>query len=144
MKPTPEPACTTMENRSLNQITLLILAPLLILTGVAGFVLPAQYSLMSNAAPYNLFHILFGAIGLVILQTKSELWTSAFNLGFGLIDLYQVLASVFALTPIQYFFWTYLDDVVHVLLGFALVLIGGYGILKWKESYRGSTSDQQP
>lgn len=79
----------------------------------------------------------------MILQTKSELWTSAFNLGFGLIDLYQVLASVFALTPIQYFFWTYLDDVVHVLLGFALVLIGGYGILKWKESHASATSNDQ-
>ena len=124
-----------MENKSLNQITLLILAPLLILTGVAGFVVPAQYSLMSNAAPYNLFHIIFGAIGLVLLQTKNDLVASGFNLGFGLIDLYQVLASVFKLTPVEYFYWTYLDDVVHVLLGFALVLIGGYGILKWKERH---------
>ena len=126
-----------MENKSLNQITLLILAPLLILTGVAGFVLPAQYSLMSNAAPYNLFHILFGAIGLVLLQTNNDLAASSFNLGFGLIDLYQVLASVIGLSPIQYFHWTYADDVVHVILGFALVLIGGYGLRKLKETYKG-------
>jgi hypothetical protein len=38
------------------------------------------------------------------------------------------------LAPIQYFNWTYVDDVVHVLLGFALVLIGGYGLLNWKET----------
>jgi hypothetical protein len=124
-----------MENKTLNQITLLILAPLLILTGIAGFVIPAQYSLMSNAAPYNLFHIFFGAIGLLLTQTNNDLAASSFNLGFGLIDLYQVLASVIGLTPIQYFHWTYADDVVHVILGFALVIIGGYGIRKWKETH---------
>jgi hypothetical protein len=124
-----------MENRTLNQTTLLILAPLLIVTGIAGFVLPESYSLMSNAAPYNLFHIIFGASGLVLLQTKNDLVASGFNLGFGLIDLYQVLASVVGLTPIQHFHWTYADDVVHVILGFALVIIGGYGLRKWKETY---------
>lgn len=117
-----------MENRTLNQTTLMILAPLLILTGVAGFVLPSNLSLMSNATPYNLFHIVCGAIGLVLMQTKNDLAASAFNFGFGLIDLYQVLASVVGLTPIEYFHWTFADDVVHVILGFALVLIGGYGL----------------
>jgi len=39
------------------------------------------------------------------------------------------------LAPIQYFHWTYADDVVHVLLGFALVLIGGYGLRNWKEKH---------
>ena len=124
-----------MENKTLNQTTLMILAPLLIVTGVAGFVLPESYALMSNAAPYNLFHIIFGAIGLVLLQTKNDLVASGFNLGFGLIDLYQVLASVIKLSPIEHFHWTYADDVVHVILGFALVIIGGYGLRKWKETY---------
>ena len=122
-----------MENKTLNQTTLTILAPLLIITGIAGFVIPEDYSLMSGATPYNLFHIIFGAIGLVLLQTKNDLVASGFNLGFGLIDLYQVLASIVGLTPIQYFYWTYFDDVVHVILGFALVIIGGYGLRKWKE-----------
>lgn len=112
----------------------MIFAPLLILTGIAGFVIPAQYSLMSNATPYNLFHIFFGAIGLVLLQTRSDLAASSFNLGFGLIDLYQALASAIGLSPIQYFQWTYVDDVAHVLLGFALVIIGGYGIRQWREA----------
>jgi uncharacterized membrane protein len=113
---------------TLNQKTLLVLAPLLMLTGIAGFVIPEQYSLMSGATPYNIFHLIFGAIGLLLLSAKSDLVASSFNLGFGLIDLYQVLASVVGLTPIQYFHWTFVDDVVHVLLGFALVIIGGYGI----------------
>ena len=117
-----------MEDKTLNQKTLLVLAPLLILTGIAGFVMPAQYSLMSGTAPYNLFHIFFGALGLLITMANNDVLASSFNLGFGLIDLYQVLASVIGLTPIQYFHWTYADDVVHVLLGFALVLIGAYGL----------------
>jgi hypothetical protein len=125
---------------TLNQKTLTILAPLLILTGIAGFVIPEQYSLMSGAAPYNLFHIFFGALGLMVLMTKSELPASVFNLGFGLIDLYQVLASVVGLTPIEYFHWTFVDDVAHVLIGFALVIIGGRGLMR---IWNGSTADQR-
>ena len=49
-----------MENKTLSQKVLLVFAPLLILTGIAGFVIPEQYSLTSGAAPYNLFHIIFG------------------------------------------------------------------------------------
>ncbi len=123
-----------MENKTLNQKTLTILAPLLVLTGIAGFLIPQQYSLLSGAAPYNMFHLIFGAIGLVLMSTNSDLLASSFNFGFGLIDLYQVVASVFGLTPIQYFHWTFADDVVHVILGFALVIIGGYGISNWKKS----------
>ena len=112
----------------------MIFAPLLILTGIAGFVIPAQYGLMSNAMPYNLFHIFFGALGLVLLQTKNDLLASSFNFGFGLIDLYQALASAVGLSPIQYFHWTFADDVAHIILGFALAIIGGYGLRKWKET----------
>src|SRR5256885_11043526 len=121
-----------MESKTLNQTTLAILAPLLMLTGIAGFLIPERYSPLSGATPYNLFHLIFGAIGLLLLSAKNDLWASLFNFLFGLIDLYQVLASVVGLTPIQYFHWTYADDVVHVLLGFALVIIGGYGLFKWK------------
>ena len=126
-----------MENKSLNQKTLLVLGPLLLLTGISGFVIPERYSLMSGATPYNLFHIIFGVLGLWLAMSNSDLGASAFNLGFGLLDLYQALASVVGLAPIQYFHWTYVDDVVHVLLGFALVLIGGYGLRNWKERSRG-------
>ena len=124
-----------MENKTLNQKTLMVLGPLLLLTGIAGFVVPESYSLMSGAAPYNLFHIIFGALGLLVVMSNSDRWASAFNLIFGLIDLYQALASGVGLAPIQYFHWTYADDVVHVLLGFALVLIGGYGLRNWKETH---------
>ena len=119
-----------MENKTLNQKTLMVFAPLLLLTGIAGFVIPEQYSMMSGATPYNLFHIFFGAIGLLLTMSNSDLLASSFNFGFGLIDLYQVLASVVGLTPIQYFHWTYVDDVLHVLIGFALVIIGGRGLAR--------------
>jgi len=123
-----------MENKTLNQKTLLVFAPLLLLTGIAGFVIPEQYSLMSGAAPYNLFHIFFGAIGLLLTMSNNDLAASSFNFGFGLLDLYQVLASVVGLTPIQYFHWTYADDVLHVLIGFALVIIGGRGLMRmWNQ-----------
>ncbi|HZN07395.1 MAG TPA: hypothetical protein VFB65_11455 [Pyrinomonadaceae bacterium] len=121
-----------MENKTLNQKTLMVLAPLLVLTGIVGFVIPEQYNLMSGATPYNMFHLICGTLGLLLISANSDLLASSFNLGFGLIDLYQVLASVVGLTPIQYFHWTYVDDVVHVLLGFALVIIGGYGISRAK------------
>ena len=119
-----------MQNKTLNQKTLAIFAPILILIGIAGFVIPERFSLTSGAAPYNLFHIFFGAIGLLLLMANSDLLARAFNLGFGLIDLYQAVASVLGLTPIQYFHWTFTDDVLHVLIGFALVLIGAYGLGK--------------
>jgi hypothetical protein len=128
-----------MENKTLNQKTLMVFAPLLLLTGIAGFVIPQQYSMMSGAAPYNLFHIFFGAIGLLLALSNSDLLASSFNFGFGLIDLYQVLASVIGLTPIQYFHWTFADDVLHVLIGFALVIIGGLGLMR---IWNGSTADQ--
>ena len=119
-----------MQNKTLNQKTLAIFAPILILIGIAGFVIPERFSLTSGAAPYNLFHIFFGAIGLLLLMANSDLLARAFNLGFGLIDLYQAVASVLGLTPIQYFHWTFTDDVLHVLIGFALALIGAYGLRK--------------
>src|ERR1051325_3610686 len=128
-----------MQNKTLNQKTLAIFAPILILIGIAGFVIPERFSLTSGAAPYNLFHIFFGAIGLLLLMANSDLLASFFNLGFGLIDLYQAVASVLGLTPIQYFHWTFTDDVLHVLIGFALVIIGGWGL---RRVWNRSTADQ--
>ena len=119
-----------MSKKTVNFITLAIFAPVLILAGVAGFLIPAQQSLTSGAAPYNIFHIFFGSIGLIVLWTRKDSLVSFFNFGFGLIDLYQALASYANLPPKQYFLWTRTDDILHILIGLALVLIGGYGILK--------------
>jgi hypothetical protein len=119
-----------INKKSLNNITLSIFAPLLILVGVAGFVIPVQYSLTSGVAAYNLFHIFFGIIGLVALWSGKELLVSAFNAGFGLVDLYQALASHWHLPPERYFLWTRTDDILHIVIGFLLVMIGGYALFK--------------
>ena len=125
-----------INKKSANYITLAIFAPILMLVGVAGFLIPAQHSLTSGAPAYNVFHLCFGTIGLIILSTRNQSLISSFNAGFGLIDLYQALASHFHLPPGQYFLWTRVDDILHILIGLTLVIIGGYGRLKLKRRSR--------
>lgn len=119
-----------MSQRSANHITLAIFAPLLIVVGVAGFLIPAHLSLTSGAPAYNVFHICFGLLGLLVLWARKERWLSLFNAGFGLIDLFQALASYTDLTPKQYFRWTRVDDILHVVIGLTLFLIGCYGLVR--------------
>jgi hypothetical protein len=111
----------------LNSLTLAIFAPVLVLVGILGFVLPANKSLTSVATPYNLFHIGFGILGATIMLSGYEGAIRAFNIGFGLIDLYQAVASFANLFPKQHFKWTRVDDILHVVVGIALVVIGVFG-----------------
>jgi len=113
-----------------NYLTLAVFGPVLIIVGVAGFLIPPALTLTSGAPPYNLFHIFFGLVGLAIVLSQNEAGASFFNAGFGLIDLYQALASYFHLPPEKYFLWTRADDILHILIGAALVIIGCYAILK--------------
>ena len=119
--------------KSVNYITLAIFAPLLILVGIAGFIVPASMSLTSGEAPYNLFHILFGSLGLLIVASKKELYVVLFNAVFGLIDIYPAIASVAFLPPRNYFLWTPVDDILHVVIGVTLLIIGGYGLAKLRQ-----------
>ena len=128
------PAVFSEMTKSLNYITLAVFAPVLIIAGITGFLIPAEHSLTSGAPAYNVFHLVFGAIGLGLVFSRRELWISLFNLGFGLIDLYQALASVLHLPPENYFLWTRVDDLAHVLIGLALVIIGAYGLSKLNPS----------
>ncbi|MGD9562144.1 MAG: hypothetical protein AB7F88_07980 [Pyrinomonadaceae bacterium] len=112
---------------SLNYYVLLIFAPLLVVVGVLGFVIPQSKSLTSGAPAYNIFHIIFGLAGAVIVYIDHEPCIRAFNIGFGLIDLYQAAASFIHLPPEKYFRWTRVDDVLHIVIGTALVLVGGLG-----------------
>lgn len=111
-----------MEN--LNFYVLLIFAPLLILVGILGFVIPAKKSLTSGAPAYNIFHIIFGLVGLVILYINHDPCIRGFIIGFGLIDLYQAAASFGHFFPEKYFRWTRVDDVLHIVIGAILVLVG--------------------
>ncbi len=117
-----------IKTKSINFITLAVFAPLLILVGVAGFLIPAEQSLTSGAPAYNIFHISFGLFGLIVLRTRNESAISGFNAMFGLIDLYQALASYLGLPPREYFLWTRVDDILHLVIGLALFSVGAYGL----------------
>lgn len=108
--------------KNLNYWTLLIFAPILILTGALGFFLPAGP--LSNAAAYNIFHLVFGGIGMAFVLTKNQNLIRGFNIGFGLLDLYQALAAFLNWFPETYFRWTAADNILHIIIGAALVLIG--------------------
>jgi hypothetical protein len=108
----------------LNYRVLLVFAPLLILTGVIGFVLPSDTGLLSGAPAYNIFHIIAGLCGVAVLLLKSSRAARAFNVAFGAIDLYQALASFAHLFPAEYFRWRPADDVLHVVIGAGLILVG--------------------
>ena len=116
-----------MSAGKLNRRVLLVFAPVLILIGVLGFVLPASKSLTSGEPAYNVFHIISGALGLLIVLRKNESSIRAFNVGFGLVDLYQAAASFAHLFPEKQFHWTRTDDALHVFVGAALVLVGVLG-----------------
>jgi preprotein translocase subunit Sss1 len=118
-----------LSKKPLNYKVLLVFAPVLILTGILGFILPPAAALTSGAEPYNLFHLIAGALGVLLLVLRRENYIRAFNLGFGLIDLYQALASYLHLFPEEYFQWTRVDDVLHIVIGAGLVSVGLYGFI---------------
>lgn len=108
----------------LNYYVLLIFAPLLILTGLIGFIVPAKRALTSGAFAYNLFHIAFGVLGFAVLYWGNDTSVRAFNIGFGLIDLYQAAASILHLFPERHFRWKQTDNVLHIVIGLGLVVVG--------------------
>jgi hypothetical protein len=82
---------------------------------------------MSGAAPYNVFHLLAGAIGVAIVLLGSAPAAAAFNLVFGCIDLYQAVAGVTGLFPARWFALRPADHVVHVVIGLFLAGVGYLG-----------------
>jgi len=107
-----------------NYYLLLVFAPLLVIVGALGFIIPQNKSLTSGATAYNLFHIVFGLIGILVIYSNHEPYIRRFNIGFGLIDLYQAAASFGHIFPEKYFRWTRVDDALHIAVGAVLVLVG--------------------
>ena len=101
--------------------------PILILTGVSGFVVPSRLALMSGAAPYDLFHIFFGALGTALVLARNARGVASFNLAFGLGDLYQAAAGMLGLFPAGLFHYRPGDQLAHVVLGLFLAVVGGWG-----------------
>ncbi len=119
-------SASTWEAR--NTAVLKLFGPVLVVTGVLGFVLPPAMSLMSGAAPYNVFHIAFGLVGTALAFRGSARHAALFNAAFGAIDLYQAVASVARLPPAEAFAYKPADDVLHVVIGLALVAVGALGL----------------
>ena len=111
----------------MNYYLLFVFAPVLILTGILGFIIPKEKSLTSGEPAYNIFHIAFGLLGLMLVFLRDDALMRSFNIGFGLIDLYQAGASFAHIFPEKYFRWTRVDDVLHVVIGIILVAVGSFG-----------------
>lgn len=106
------------------QTVLAIFAGLLVAVGVLGFIVPPQKALTSGAPAYNIFHLCFGVLGGALALWGNDASMRAFLIGFGAIDLYQFVASRADWFPQQQFRWKPADDVLHVVVGVALVAIG--------------------
>jgi hypothetical protein len=116
----------TWEERNRRLLTLF--APLLILAGVLGFVVPERLSLMSGAVAYNLFHLACGGLGLVLVRVGSARGPLPFNLGFGLVDRWQALAGAMGFFPAELFALRPADHVLHVTFGLLLTGAGVMGL----------------
>lgn len=108
-----------------NYYALLIFTPILILTGLSGFFF--SNGLMSNAVPYCIFHLVSGIIGLICVWTQKEKLLQSFSIIFGILDLYQALASFMHWFPEAQFQWRLTDDILHIVIGIALIIFGLFG-----------------
>lgn len=113
-----------------NAKALRVFGPLLVLTGILGFVLPENPALMSGAPAYNAFHIAFGILGAVLAFKDGERPSRLFNLSFGAVDLYQIAAHAWGWFPAAFFRWNRADDIAHLAVGLALIAIGAWGAEK--------------
>ena len=111
-----------------NWRVLAVFGPVLIMTGVAGFLTPPRLALMSGAPAYNVFHILFGVLGTGLVLAKSATGVAVFNLGFGIADLYQAVAGIVGFFPARQFRYKPADHVLHVVLGLGLAAVGWMGL----------------
>lgn len=100
------------------------LACLLVLVGVMGFTQTGGRGATSAAPAYNVFHLVFGLAGLALARWGSPAAMRSFLVGFGLLDLYQAIASHQHWFPESFFRWTHTDDVLHVVIGLVLVVVG--------------------
>lgn len=103
---------------------LAVFAALLVLIAVLGFLAPGDRGTTSTAPAYNVFHLAFGLLGLALVVWGDPGPIRAFLIGFGVIDLYQALASHQHWFPESLFRWTATDDLLHVVIGVVLVVVG--------------------
>ena len=108
----------------MNTLTIAVFAPILVVVGILGFVIPPGKAATSGAPVYNVFHIVFGVTGIILALAGNDAAIRTFNIGFGAIDLYQAVASRRHWWPEKIFRWTKIDDLLHVVIGIVLVAVG--------------------
>lgn len=111
-----------------NQRVAAVFGAVLVLIGALGLALPGLEGPMSSAVAYDVFHLVAGLLALGLVASRAPALASAFNLGFGLVDLWQAVAGVTGLFPAQLFALRPADHVVHVVLGLALAACGLAGL----------------
>ena len=121
-------ALTAADWALVNARVLGVFGPVLISTGIGGFLIPPRFALMSGAPAYNVFHIVFGVIGTALVLAKTAAGIAVFNLGFGLVDLYQAVAGLVGFFPARQFRYKPADHVAHVVLGLVLAGVGWMGL----------------
>lgn len=113
--------------RDVSRAVLKVFAPILIVVGILGFLVPPKRAATSGAPAYNIFHLVFGAIGIACARHQRPSLARTFNVGFGALDLYQAVASRRGWFPQRWFRWKTADDLLHVGIGAGLVVAGIYG-----------------
>lgn len=112
---------------NLNFLTLIIFVPLLVLVGILGFITPVDKKVISVEQPYNIFHIVCGVIGALVLMSNHDLAIKSFNVVFGLVNLYQLIASLSHRFPVRHFQWTRADNIAHGVLAGLFLAVGFLG-----------------
>ena len=56
----------------MNTLTLAVFAPILVIVGILGFVVPPDKAATSGAPLYNVFHIVFGLTGIAFVVTGND------------------------------------------------------------------------
>jgi Domain of unknown function (DUF4383) len=110
--------------RNVSRSVLRVFGPTLILTGLAGFIIPKDKAATSGAPAYNVFHLIFGSLGIACARSRRPWPSRVFNVGFGAVDLYQAVASRRGWFPQKWFRWKVADDVLHAAIGAGLVAAG--------------------
>jgi len=108
----------------INRWVLGVFAPLLIVVAVMGFIASDERGTTSSAPAYNVFHLAFGLLGVALVVWGNPVAIRSFNVGFGVLDLYQALASRVHWFPEALFRWKPADDLLHVVIGAGLVVVG--------------------
>jgi hypothetical protein len=120
-------------SKNSNLLILKILSPLLLMLGVAGYLLPKEYSFICRDCYYNLLHINLGMMGFIMLFASNQALIRLYNIFLGFLFFYQATASLLNIFPARLFHYTCIDDIFHTDLGCMLLLVGILANTGWSK-----------